>query len=68
MRLSDVMSHLNLTVYPIVSLLIFLGVFAGVLVRVSGRRGRALRAYAAMALDDGAGRAGAESKGDRGHG
>ena len=65
MRLSDVMSHLDLTVYPIVSLVIFLGVFTGVLLRISGRRGRALRAYAGMALEDGPA---AGSRGGRVHG
>jgi hypothetical protein len=65
MRLSDVMSHLNLTVYPIVSMVIFLGVFTGVLVRISGRRGRSLRAYAGMALEDGPS---AEKKGEPAHG
>jgi hypothetical protein len=69
MRLSDVMSHLNLTIYPIVSMVIFLSVFTGVLVRISGRRGRALRAYAGMALVDGPqARPSAEKKGEPAHG
>lgn len=39
MRLSDIMGHLDLAVYPIVAMVIFLGVFAGVCIRIF-RRGR----------------------------
>jgi hypothetical protein len=52
-RLSDVMSQLDLTIYPRIGLVLFLGVFAGVLLRVCGRGGRGLSAHAGMALDDG---------------
>lgn len=39
MRLSDIMSHMDLTVWPEVALVIFLGVFAAVTVRVWKSRG-----------------------------
>lgn len=38
MRLSDVMSHFGLTTYPIAGLILFLGVFIGVVFRVMGRK------------------------------
>lgn len=34
MRLSDIMGHMDLTVWPEVALVIFLGVFAAVSIRV----------------------------------
>lgn len=34
MRLSDIMSHMDLTVWPEAALVIFLGVFAAVTIRV----------------------------------
>lgn len=40
MRLSDVMSAMDLTFYPQVGLVIFLGVFAGVCVSLLARPGR----------------------------
>lgn len=38
MRLSDIISHLHLTTYPIAALVIFLGVFAMIASRVLSRR------------------------------
>lgn len=38
MRMSDIVSHLGLAIYPIIGLLLFGGVFAGVLVQVLGRK------------------------------
>ena len=38
MRLSDIMGQLDLATYPIIALVIFLVVFAGVCVRVFGKR------------------------------
>lgn len=38
MRLSDIMSHLELTTYPIIGLVIFLTVFALVTARTLSRR------------------------------
>ena len=38
MRLSDIMGQLDLATYPIIALVIFLAVFAGVCVRVFGKR------------------------------
>lgn len=53
MRLSDIMGHLDLAVYPIVAMVIFLGVFAGVCLRMF-RRGRRdeFRNAAALPLED----------------
>ena len=48
MRLSDIMGQLDLATYPIVALVIFLTVFAGVCVRVLSRRRRAEFERAAM--------------------
>ncbi len=38
MRLSDVMSHLDLAAYPIVGMLLFLSVFVGVVLQVTRRQ------------------------------
>lgn len=38
MRLSELMSQMDLAIYPQVALVIFLGVFVGVLYRVFSRR------------------------------
>lgn len=53
MRLSDIMGHLDLAVYPIVAMVIFLGIFAGVCLRVF-RRGRneEFRNAASLPLED----------------
>ena len=53
MRLSDIMSHMNLTLFPEVAMVLFLGVFAVVVWRVYRRRGAAeLESHAALPLDD----------------
>ena len=55
MRLSDIMSHMDLTVYPIVGLVIFLFVFVSVVARVMSRSRRAEYARGALLpLDDSA--------------
>lgn len=41
MRLSDIMSHMSLTAYPIVGMVIFLTVFVSVCIRVLSRSRRA---------------------------
>ncbi|USN99956.1 MAG: cbb3-type cytochrome c oxidase subunit 3 [Phycisphaeraceae bacterium] len=53
MRLSDVISHLDLTVYPIVGLVIFLIVFAAVSVRALRTRKADCARYASLPLDGG---------------
>jgi len=52
MRLSDIMSHMDLAVYPQVALVIFLAVFASVLVRLYRAGGADLQSHAGMALDE----------------
>ena len=53
MRLSDIMSHADLATFPEVALLLFLGIFALVVVRLYLRRGStALQQYADMPLRD----------------
>jgi cbb3-type cytochrome oxidase subunit 3 len=41
MRLSDVMSNLNLSIYPIIGMLLFLSVFVGTVIMVTQRKRRA---------------------------
>ncbi len=54
MSLSDIMGHMDLSVYPQIGLVIFLAVFAMVVSRLLGRRtGEASRAHAMIPLDDG---------------
>lgn len=56
MRLTDIMSGLDLAVYPEIGLVIFLGVFAAIAVRVYRQRNREeLERYASMALEPEAG-------------
>lgn len=55
MRMSDVISHLGLTVYPIVGLVIFLTVFTAVTVRALRARQGEMDHCASLPLDDGAG-------------
>ncbi|HMN41093.1 MAG TPA: cbb3-type cytochrome c oxidase subunit 3 [Phycisphaerales bacterium] len=38
MRMSDIVSSLGLSIYPIVGMVLFLGVFVGVIVRIASRR------------------------------
>lgn len=53
MRLSDVMSHLDLTVYPEIGLVLFLSVFVAVVLRVwHRRRGEDFAAIGAMPLNE----------------
>ncbi len=52
MSLTDLMSSFGLAIYPIVALVIFLGVFAAVMVRLYRTPNRELRAWAESALDD----------------
>lgn len=53
MRLSELMSKMDLSAYPQVALIIFLAVFAGVLVRVfSRKRGPEYRRAARLPLDN----------------
>ncbi len=54
MRLSDIMGGLDLTIFPQAALVMFLGIFGVVMVRVFGRSRRAELDHAAsMPLDDG---------------
>lgn len=56
MRLSDIMSGMDLTVYPEIGLVIFLWVFAAIAARLYGRRRREeLERFASMALEPEAG-------------
>ena len=51
MRLTDIMSAMDLAVFPELGLVIFLGVFAAILLRISGRKRREeLEPFASMAL------------------
>ena len=53
MRLSDVISHMKLTSFPEIGLVIFLIVFAAIVWRVYLRRGaRALESFKSLPLDD----------------
>ncbi len=53
MRLTDIMSHMELSVYPQVALVLFLAVFAGVTWRTFTRTSRAsMQERARAAIDD----------------
>ena len=53
MKLSDLVGGLGLSAYPIVGLVLFLGVFIAVLIRVNSRRAaRGLDHAAMLPLDD----------------
>lgn len=55
MRLSDIMGGLDLTVFPQAAMVMFVGIFAVVLVRVLGRSRRTeMERAAGLPLDDGA--------------
>lgn len=66
MRMSDIVSSLGLTTFPIVGMALFLSVFVGVLVRVTSRRARAELERAAMLplADDGPQRVRGAGRGD----
>jgi cbb3-type cytochrome oxidase subunit 3 len=53
MRLTDVMSHMNLALFPKAALVIFLAVFVAVTLKVYLKRGRHFDHMAALPLDDG---------------
>lgn len=53
MRLSDIMSHMNLAIFPEMALVIFLIVFISVAIRVYTRKRGTYEAVAALPLDDG---------------
>ncbi|MFI4896583.1 MAG: cbb3-type cytochrome c oxidase subunit 3 [Phycisphaerales bacterium JB059] len=63
MRLSDVIGHLDLAVFPIIGLVCFGAVFAGVVWRVFRADARDMKKAASMALADDA--TGDSSGGDR---
>jgi hypothetical protein len=53
MKLSDIVGHWDLATYPKVALVIFLIVFASVIIRIYARSsGRNLQRYASMAIDE----------------
>jgi hypothetical protein len=52
MRLSDVMSHMNLAMFPEIALLIFLAVFIAVTLKLYINRGTDFDRLAALPLDD----------------
>jgi len=53
MRLTDIMSHMDLSVYPQIALVIFLLVFASVVWRLFRRHAAAgFAAHASLPLDD----------------
>ena len=52
MRLSDVVSHMNLAFWPQVALVIFIAVFLAVAVRVYTRPRAAYQRYCLLPLDD----------------
>jgi cbb3-type cytochrome oxidase subunit 3 len=54
MKLSDLVSNLGLSIFPIVGLILFLAVFIGVVIRATSRRRAADLDHAArLPLDDG---------------
>lgn len=52
MSLTDIMSHLDLTVYPEVGLIIFFGVFVAVAARAMRTEPTTAQARAALPLDE----------------
>jgi hypothetical protein len=70
MRLSDIMGHLNLAIWPLLALGLFVLVFAVAVVRALGQSSEECRRAAALPLDDEQGGmepavAGTDSKGTR---
>lgn len=53
MRMSDIVSHLDLTIFPIVGLVIFVLVFTAVTVRALKTRKADIARFAALPLDGG---------------
>jgi hypothetical protein len=53
MRLSDIIGHMNLAFWPTIAMVIFLGVFVSVLVRVYARPRRGFDAIAHLPIVDG---------------
>lgn len=52
MRLTDIMSNLDLSVFPQVALVLFLGVFVAVSVAALRRKGSQTRRLASLPLED----------------
>lgn len=53
MRLSDIMGHLDLTVWPMVAMVLFVSVYVTAVVRVCRRPAAECRRAASLPLDDG---------------
>lgn len=53
MKLSDVISHTDLTLWPKMALVMFLAVFVSVCVRVFRRSKAEMKGYAMRAIEDG---------------
>lgn len=53
MSLTDIMSHMQLSQYPVVALVIFLAAFASVLVQVTFRSRGEIKHAAELPLNDG---------------
>ena len=52
MRLGEIMSHMNLAVFPQIGLILFLTIFVGAMWRVLRSSRSEMRACAAIPLDD----------------
>jgi hypothetical protein len=68
MRLSDILSGVDLTVYPLIALVIFVGIFVVVLVRVARASRASIRDAAALPLADDAAMPGTRSDSETSHG
>jgi len=53
MRLSDIIGHTDLAFWPIIAMVLFLGVFIAVILRILGRSRRNFAADASLSLEDG---------------
>ena len=54
MRLSELMSNMDLAVWPQIALVLFLGIFAGVVIRTFSKSAQdQLKAASRLPLDDG---------------
>lgn len=58
MRLSDVVSHAGLSIYAIVALVLFVGIFIAVVIRVVAAKRRDMERNARLPLDDATPRSG----------